>query len=258
MAKTATSITGTLASSVDGSATSPEQKDVAIPLYTKLFAEFIGTFALTLVIAGSVVIPSASQSTVLPAAVAVAGGLTLMALVYSIGRLSGAHVNPAVTLAIALRGDFAWKDVPLYWIAQLIGGILAAAVLLGTFGNVAHLGSTLPSPATSAAQVFVLEMIMTAILVTVVLSVTKEPSTQIGHNAGLAIGAALTLCMLLGITASGASLNPARSIGPALLSGSTQLLWIYIVAPMVGALIAAGIDIVIHGSKRSQLPYRTQ
>jgi len=209
------------------------------------------------VIAGSVVIPSASQATVLPAAVAVAGGLILMALVYSIGRLSGAHVNPAVTLGIALRGNFDWKNVPLYWIAQIVGGILAAAVLLGTFGNVAHLGSTLPSPVTSAAQVFIIEMIMTAILVTVVLSVTKEPSSQIGHNAGLAIGAALTLCMLLGITASGASLNPARSLGPALLSGSTQDLWVYIVAPMVGALIAAAVDGVIHGSKRSQLPYRT-
>ncbi len=256
MAKTASSITGTLGTSADGAAAT-EQKAVAVPIGTQLFAELVGTFALTLVIAGSVVIPSASQATVLPAAVAVAGGLTLMALVYSVGRLSGAHVNPAVTLGIALRGNFEWKNVPLYWIAQVVGGILAAAVLLGTFGNVAHLGSTLPSPVTSVAQVFIIETIMTAILVTVVLSVTKEPSTQIGHNAGLAIGATLTLCMLLGITASGASLNPARSLGPALLSGSFQDLWVYIVAPMVGALIAAGIDSVIHGSNRSQLPYKT-
>jgi MIP family channel proteins len=255
MVKTATTITFTVPASDDGVVASPEKTDV-VPLATKLFAELVGTFALTLVIAGSAVVPAASRATALPAAGAVAVGLVLMALVYSIGRLSGSHVNPAVTLGVALRGAFEWKIVPLYWIAQIAGGFLAAAFLLVTFGNVAHLGSTLPSPSTSAGQAFVMEAVMTAIFVGVILAVTKEPSSQIGHNAGLAIGATLTVCALFGGAASGASLNPARSIGPALLSGATQDLWVYIAAPMLGGLIAAGVDKLLHGTKLSQLPYR--
>ena len=238
--------------STGGVVVTSAEKINEVPLKTKLFAELVGTFALTLVAAGSAVVPAASGATALPAAGAVAVGLVLMALVYSIGRLSGSYVNPAVTLGVALRGALEWKLVPLYWVAQIAGGLLAAAFLLVTFGNVAQLGSTLPSPSTSVWQAFAMEAVMTAVFVGVILAVIKEPRSQIGHNAGIAIGATLALCGLFGGAASGASLNPARSIGPALLSGATHDLWVYIAAPLAGALIAAAVDRLLHGEKLSR------
>jgi len=177
----------------------------------RLLAEGVGTFALTLVAAGANVIAALYPDKVSFAAQVVAPGLLVMVVIYSLGTISGAHVNPFVTLAFALRADFPWRRVWGYWIVQFAGAILAALLLRLLFGVVGHLGATLPKG--GIWQALVMEMILTFFLVTVILA-TATNTQIVGHNAALAVGATIALDGLFAGPISGASMYPARSLGP--------------------------------------------
>lgn len=213
-------------------------------LVTRLSAEAIGTFALTFVAAGGDVAANLTGGDVTPMARALAPGLLVMALIYAIGDRSGAHFNPAVTLGFALRRVFPVGWVAGYWVAQLVGATLAAGLLRFLFGDVAEAGISAPNiePATALA----LEIIFSAILVTVILG-TADRYRLIGPNAAIAVGATIALCGLLFLPIEGTSMNPARSIGPALVTGEYKHLWVYVAGPIVGAAIAVVIARLLHG-----------
>jgi aquaporin Z len=208
-----------------------------------LVAELFGTFFLTTVAAGGEVIAGLSGGEVSHAARAVAPGLVVLALIYAVSDVSGAHFNPAVTLAFALRGDFAWWRVPGYWLAQGLGAVLAAVFLRALFGVVEHLGATRPHVGTGAA--LVMEAALTCLLVTVILG-TAARNSKIGPNAALAVGSTIALCGLFAAPVSGASMNPARSLGPAIVAGELQHQWIYAVGPALGSLLAVALAWVFH------------
>jgi aquaporin Z len=210
----------------------------------RLFAELLGTFALTLVAAGGEVIAVISGGEVSPVARAVAPGLLVMTMIYTLGRQSGAHFNPVVTLAFTLRQDFPWKRVPGYWGAQLVGAVLAALLLRVLFGLVGHLGATFPHHGTIEA--LVMEVVLTFLLVTVILG-TATNHRLTGPNAALAVGGTIALLALIAGPISGASMNPARSLGPFLVSGQLGDSWIYIVGPFVGGLLAVLVAWLLRG-----------
>lgn len=210
----------------------------------QLLAELLGTFALTLVAAGGPVIAAASGTEVgLPAQV-VAPALLVMAMIYTLGNLSGAHFNPAVTLAFALRKDFPWHRVPGYWATQLVGAILAALLLRTLFGRVGHLGATLPHLSTRVS--LIMEIVLTFLLITVILG-TASNHKLVGHVAALAVGGTIALDGLFAAPISGASMNPARSFGPALVGGQLDTYWIYFVGPITGALLAVVMACLLRG-----------
>lgn len=217
----------------------------AIPEARRLLAECIGTFALTLFDCGAKVVGSISGQ-VSPEAQAIAPGLVVAAMIYSIGACSGAHINPAVTLAFATRGVFPWRRVPGYWIVQIVGATLAAALLRYLFGNVEHLGATTPHGPVSASCL--LEIVLTFMLVTVILG-TATQHRVVGPNAALAVGAIIIACGVLGKAVSGASMNPARSLGPALVSGTLEHSWIYVAGPVLGAVAAVAAAELLHGPR---------
>jgi aquaporin Z len=212
--------------------------------YQRLLAEILGTFALTVVAAGGIIISSISHGEVNLTAHYVAAGLVIAALIYALGSTSGAHFNPVVTLAFALRRDFPWRRVPGYWIAQLLGAVLASLLLRQLFGTVEHLGATLPKGGAGVA--FVMEILLTFLLVTVILGVVAK-AELVGNNVAIAVGSTIVLCGLFAGPISGASMNPARSLGPFLVSGELGDAWIYIVGPFVGALLAVGMAILLRG-----------
>ncbi|HLY30912.1 MAG TPA: aquaporin [Ktedonobacterales bacterium] len=210
-----------------------------------LIAELVGTFALTFVAAGSSVVAHVSAGKMSEAAALIAPGLLVMTLIYTLGDVSGAHINPAVTLAFSLRGVFPWRSAFVYWLAQFVGAILAALLLRGLFGVVAQVGVTRPMG--GLTQAFVMEIVATFLLVLVILG-TADGSRLVGHNAGIAVGGVIALGGLLAGPISGASLNPARSLGPALAMGSLDNLWIYLLAPCLGATVAVGIIWLTRGA----------
>ena len=212
-----------------------------------LFAELIGAFALTFVAAGADVIAASSGGQVGEAAKMVAPGLVVLALIYAIGDISGAHFNPAVTFAFVLRGVFPPRRLPAYWLAQLAGALVAALLLQQIFGNVDHLGATLPHHGASAS--FVMEIVLTWLLVSVILG-TATQARLVGPNAAIAVGATIALDGLFAGPISGASMNPARSLGPAIVGGATQEWWIYVAAPLLGAAIAAGCCWLLSGPQK--------
>ncbi|MCL4473930.1 MAG: aquaporin [Actinobacteria bacterium] len=194
--------------------------------------EFLGTFALTFVAASAVVI-NAITGQVSYAARVGAPGLLIMGMIYALGEISGAHLNPAVTLAFSVRGVFSWKRVPGYIAFQLAGAVLAALLILNLFGDESDLGATIPHRGEGTS--LVMEAILTLFLVMVVIG-TATGHRIVGHNAGLAVGGTVALCGLFAEPISGASMNPARSLGPALISGKLESIWIYIIGPLaVGA-----------------------
>jgi len=214
--------------------------------WRRLFAELLGTFLLTLVAAGPATISAATHQTISQPAAVVAPALLVMALIYTMGDVSGAHINPVVTLAFAIRQDFPWRRVPFYMAAQFIGAIAAGLLLRALFGDVGHLGATRPSPVTGSVAALIMEIILTAVLVTVILGTAHE-TRLVGHNAALAVGGTIALAGLFASPVSGASMNPARSLGPALASGQLGSVWIYLLGPLVGALIAVAIAWALHG-----------
>ena len=215
--------------------------------WRRLFSEVLGTFLLVLVAAGAAVVNARSRGQVPLDARVVAPGLMVMAIIYFMGTISGAHLNPAVSIAFALRRNFPWKRVPGYVAAQLVGSLLAAAFLRATFGDIGDLGATLPAVGTSAATTVLVELVLTAGLVSVILG-TASGARNIGANAALAVGGYIVLAGLWAAPVSGASMNPARSLGPALVGGHWADWWAYIIGPVAGGVIAVGIAWVLRGA----------
>ena len=201
----------------------------------KLFAEFLGTFALVFAGTGAIVINQASGGAITHAGIALTFGLVVLAMIYAFGDVSGAHLNPAVTTAFALAKRFPWSDVPGYVLAQLAGAFAASGLLRYLFPLDGKLGATLPTGA--AGQSFILEVVLTFLLMLVVLSVSTG-SKEKGITAGIAVGAVIALEAMFAGPVCGASMNPARSIAPALVSGHLEHLWIYLTAPVIGAWLA--------------------
>jgi aquaporin Z len=213
--------------------------------WRRLLAEFVGTLLLTFVAAGGDTIEAATHQPLGHAAKVVAPALMVMALIYTIGGLSGAHLNPAVTLAFALRGDFPPRRVAPYIAAQLGGAIVAALLLLALFGNVGHLGATLPHLGSGTA--LITEIVLTAALLLVILGTAAAGPRLVGHNSALAVGGTIALLGLIASPVSGASMNPARSLGPALVGGNMGSYCIYVVGPLCGALIALVLAFAFYG-----------
>jgi len=200
-----------------------------------LIAEAVGTFALVFAGCGAIMVDAKTHQ-LGHVGVAITFGLVIMFGIYAVGHISGAHFNPGVTFAFALSRHFPWRRALGYWGAQLAGALAAAAILRASLGNVANVGATLPSG--SQGQSFLWELILTFFLMFVIMAVATD-TRAVGEAAALAIGGTVLFDAMFGGPISGASMNPARSAGPALVSGNLHALWLYIVAPLCGASLAA-------------------
>lgn len=201
----------------------------------RFISEIIGTFALVFCGTGAMVINDFTGGTVTHVGVAITFGLIVMGMIYAFGGISGAHLNPAVTIGFAYAKKFPWKEVPSYVLAQLIGAFLASGILLYLFPESQTLGATVPG--LSALKVFILEIILSFFLMVVIINVSTG-SKEIGLVAGIAIGSVVLLEAMFAGPITGASMNPARSIAPAVVSGNIADLWIYIFAPIIGCVLA--------------------
>ena len=201
----------------------------------RLLAESLGTFAMVFAGTGAIIINHETHGVITHTGIALTFGLVVLAMIYCFGDISGAHLNPAVTIAFAAGGRFPWSDVLGYLGAQLFGAFLASGLLRFLFPANSMLGATLP--AGTAGQSFVFEIILTFILMLVILSVSTGAKEK-GVTAGIAIGAVVALEAMFAGPICGASMNPARSLSPAIVSGHCQHLWIYLSAPILGALLA--------------------
>lgn len=199
----------------------------------KFVAEGMGAFALVFAGTGAIMIDDVTAGGIGHVAIGLTFGLVIMVMIYACGHISGAHFNPAVTLAFAVGRHFPWSHVPHYWGAQLLGGLLASLLLRTLFGDVANLGTTMPRG--SAGQSFVLEMTLTLILMFVITSVATD-ERAVGQAAAIAIGGTIGLEALFAGPISGASMNPARSLAPAIVSGTWDGQWLYVAGPALGAI----------------------
>ncbi len=203
------------------------------PLVRRAGAELVGTYALVTAGCGAIMV-NAETGALGHVGIALTFGLVIMVMIAAVGHISGAHFNPSVTVAFALTRHFPWRDVPSYIGGQLGGAILGALTLRLTLGDTALLGVTLP--AGSVGQSFGLEVLLTAVLMFVIIAVATD-TRAVGETAAIAIGATVALDALWGGPISGASMNPARSLGPALVAGIGEAQWIYLIAPFIGAAI---------------------
>jgi aquaporin Z len=213
----------------------------------RLFSELLGTFFLVLVAVGGGMVNARFGGNAVPyGARVVAPALMVAAIILFMGTVSGAHLNPAVSVAFALRGDFPWRRVPAYLVAQFLGAILATLLLWALIGKQGSAGLTLPGPGISATTAMVWEAVLTTGLVSVILG-TASGAQQIGPLAALGVGSYIALAGLWGSPVSGASMNPARSLGPALVLGDWTAWWAYLAGPLAGAAIAVGFAYVLRG-----------
>jgi aquaporin Z len=213
----------------------------------RLFSELLGTFFLVLVAVGGGMVNARFGGDAVPyGARVVSPALMVAAIILFMGTVSGAHLNPAVSFAFALRGDFPWKRVPAYVAAQFIGAVLATLLLWALIGKQGSAGLTLPGNGISAATAMLWELVLTAGLVSVILG-TASGAQQIGPLAAIGVGGYIALAGLWGSPVSGASMNPARSLGPALVLGDWTAWWAYLVGPVAGAAIAVGFAYVLRG-----------
>lgn len=201
----------------------------------KCVAELIGTFALVFCGTGAIIIDQETNGGVTHVGIAITFGLVVMAMIYALGNISGAHLNPAVTVAFAMAKRFPAKELSPYIVAQIAGAFMASAILRLLFSENELLGTTLPSG--NVMQSFVLELLLTFFLMLVVLNVAHGSKEQ-GMFAGIAIGSVVLLEAMFAGPICGASMNPARSIAPAIVSGNLQHLWIYILGPLAGASLS--------------------
>jgi MIP family channel proteins len=204
-------------------------------LARSLIAEAIGTFALVFAGCGAIMV-DARTGALGHVGVAISFGLVIMVMIYAVGHISGAHFNPAVTLAFAIARHFPATRVVAYWAAQLAGATAAALVLRGSLGDIAHVGATLPTG--SDAQAFLWEAVLTFFLMFVIMAVATD-ARAVGEAAAIAIGATVGLDAMFGGPITGASMNPARSLGPAIAAVDLSSIWVYLTAPPLGAVAAA-------------------
>jgi aquaporin Z len=214
--------------------------------WRRIFSEIWGTFLLVVVAAGAGVAVAKSGGAVSLGMAVVAPGLMVMAIIYFMGTVSGAHLNPAVTFAFALRGNFPWPRVPGYIVGQIVGGVLAAIFLRVLFGTAGHLGATEPGAGVSALQALALEVLLTAGLVNTILG-TASGARNIGANGAIAVGGYIALAGLWAASFSGASMNPVRSLAPDLVRGDLATTWVYIIGPFVGAAIGVVFESILKG-----------
>ena len=203
--------------------------------HRKMAAEAVGTFGLVFAGTGAIVV-DAKTGSLGHVGIAITFGLIIMTMIYATGHISGAHFNPAVTLAFAVSRHLPWPLVPRYWAAQLGGGILASLLLRGLFGDTANLGATLPLG--SDRQSLLLEAVLTFFLMFVIISVATD-TRAVGQAAAIAIGGTVGLEAMFAGPITGASMNPVRSLAPALVSGTWDSQWLYVAGPLVGATLGA-------------------
>jgi aquaporin NIP len=208
----------------------------------KYLAEFIGTFALVFCGTGAIIINEITNGAVTHVGIAITFGLIVMTMIYALGEKSGAHLNPAVTIAFSLNGNFPSKKIIPYVVSQFSGASAASLVLKFLFPGSILLGATIP--AGSDLQSFILEFFLTFFLMFVIINVSTGSKEQ-GLFAGIAIGAVVLLEAMFAGPVCGASMNPARSFAPAMVSGEIKHLWIYLTAPFLGAISAIGIHKII-------------
>ncbi len=208
------------------------------PLVRRLLAEAVGTFALVTVAVGVDVVARSHGATMSPAARVIAPGLVVMALIHALADVSGAHFNSAVTTGFALRRDFPWHLVPAYVGAQLLGAVLGAGVWRLIQPAAIDAGVTVVHGAPGRA--LGVEVLLTFLLVLVIVNTATRPSV-VGPPAALAVGGTIALCGILGGPISGASMNPARSVGPALVAGAPADIWVYVLGPLAGAALSVGV-----------------
>jgi aquaporin NIP len=208
---------------------------MTLTLLRSCFAEILGTFALVFAGTGAIVINDVSHGAITHPGIALVFGLVVMALIYTLGPVSGAHLNPAVTLGLCAARAFRARHAPAYIASQLTGALAASLVLHALFPAHATLGATLP--AGSDLQSFILEVLLTGGLLLAILCTAVRPAANTAF-VGLAVGGVIGLEAMFAGPICGASMNPARSLGPALISGETRALWVYLVAPVLGGLLA--------------------
>lgn len=214
--------------------------------WRRLFSEFFGTFLLVMVAAGGGMMSQAFPDTISRQAAVVAPGLMVLAIILFMGKVSGAHLNPVVSIAFALRSDFPWRRVPGYIVVQLVGATVAALLLKLIINVSAVYGSNYPAHGYSSGAAFGMEALLTLGLVSVILG-TASGAQNIGIFGALGVGAYIALAGLWGSPISGASMNPARTFGPDLVAGNWTSYWVYVAGPLVGAVVAVAFAFVLRG-----------
>jgi aquaporin Z len=206
-----------------------------------------GTFLLVFAAAGGPIVNARfGGHAISPAALVIAPGLTVLAVILFMGAVSGAHLNPAVTIAFTLRGDFPLRRVPLYIVAQFAGAVVATLVVIALVGKQGTAGLTLPGHGISAGIAMAWEVVLTTGLVSVITG-TASGAQQIGAMSAIAVGSYISLAGLIGAPVSGASMNPVRSLGPALVLGDWTAWWAYLAGPLLGSLVAVGFAQILRG-----------
>ncbi|HVX30077.1 MAG TPA: MIP family channel protein [Nitrolancea sp.] len=236
--------------------TSPISRDIASISLShtaqRVIAEGVGTFCLVFAGAGAVMVNAKSNGALTLVGIGIVFGLIIMTMIYAIGHVSGAHINPAITIAFAVARYVPMRLAGYYIIAQLVGSTLAALLLRAIFGNIASVGATLPSG--SDWDALILEIVITFILMFVVMAVATD-TKAVGGSAAIAIGGAIALGVILAGPISGGSMNPARSLGPAIAAWDWTAQWIYIIGPIVGAVLGALAYVLIRQEYAGPIAY---
>ena len=215
--------------------------------WRRLFSELLGTFMLVFVAAGGSIVNARFGGAAIPQFIqVVAPALMVMSIILFMGAISGAHLNPGVSLAFALRGDFPWRRVPLYLVAQFAGAILATLLLVALLGKQGTAGLTLPGAGISTTTALLWEIVLTTGLVSVILG-TSSGAQNVGWGAAIGVGGFIALAGMIGAPVSGASMNTARSLGPAIALNTYTAWWVYLIGPPIGALIAVGFAYALRG-----------
>jgi len=209
-----------------------------VPLYKRLGAELIGTFALVFASVGSEISNSLSSNEFGKFAVAAVPGLVIMAMIYGLDKISGAYFNPAVSIGFTITKHLKQKDLLMYIAVQIVGSIIASLVVMAVIGKSGNVGLTLPNDSDHWYHAFILEVVLTFLFMLVSISMKEDKVTGYKNFGGIAIAATIVLADIIGMNISGASMNPARSFGPAIVFGNLDYNWIYWIAPIIGSLIA--------------------
>ena len=214
--------------------------------WRRLFSELLGTFMLVLVGAGAGVVDAVSHGEISRTAAVVSPGLMVTAIILFMGAVSGAHLNPAVTIGFTMRGDFPWRRAPGYVVVQLLGATLAVLFLKAVFGTVGQLGQTVPGPHVHDWQAMLIEILLSLGLVSTILG-TASRAQNVGALSAVAVGGYIALAGLWSSPISGAVMNPARAFGPALVLGDFSHFWVYVAGPLAGGVLAVGVAWILRG-----------